>query len=293
MVREPRTLLIKLLYLISPILGDKAYLKLLFPLKVGYKLSLRAPKTYNEKLQWLKIYYRNPDLPMMVDKFEAKKYVGNLIGEEYIIPTLGVWDCFEDIDLSSLPQQFVLKTTHDQGGVIICKDRDRFDIALAKKKITSHLKRNFGRYSKEWPYKMVRPRVILEEYMVDAKTGELKDYKFFCFNGEPKLFYIASNRQNKDEGLKFDYFDLNFNRLDIKQAYANSDKVLEKPKSFDKMLEFSKMLSRNLPHVRVDFYEINERLFFGELTFFHHSGFVPFYPAEWDYKLGDYIKLPK
>jgi len=293
LIKNPQIILIRTLYFLSPLLSDKMYLKLLFPLKVGYRLNLENPQTFNEKLQWLKLNYRNPDLPMMVDKFEVKKYVSSLIGEEYVIPTLGIWNKFDDINFDSLPQKFVLKTTHDQGGVVICKDRNKFDLVSAKKKIEKHLKKNLFVLSREWPYKNVKPRIIAEEYMEDVSTGELKDYKFFCFNGEPKLLYVASDRQNKAEGIKFDYFDLDFNKLNITQAYAHSTRTIDKPKSFDKMIKFSGILSKNLPHVRVDFYEINGQLFFGELTFFHHGGFVPFYPEKWDYTLGSYLTLPE
>lgn len=291
--KNPKTLLIKILYLVSPVLGDKLYLQLLFPLKVGYRLNLNNPITFNEKLQWLKLNYKNPKLPMMVDKHEAKLYVGKLIGEEHIIPTLGVWNKFDEIDFSKLPQQFVLKTTHDQGGVVICKNKVNFDYVSAKTKLGNHLRRDLSVLSREWPYKEVKPKIIAEKYMADTNTNELRDYKFFCFDGKPELLYIASNRQNKAEGVKFDYFDLDFNNLDISQAYGKNREAIKKPKTFLKMIEFAEVLSQNLPHVRVDFYEINEQLFFGELTFFHHSGFVPFYPKEWDNKLGGLINLRK
>jgi len=255
-------------------------------------LDLKDPQTFNEKLQWLKLNYRNSDLPEMVDKFDAKRYVGDLIGEEYIIPTLGVWSSFNEIDFESLPSQFVLKTTHDQGGVVICENRNLFDIESAKKKINKHLKTNIYHRSREWPYKDIKPRIIAEKYMVDIKQGELRDYKFFCFDGVPKLLYVASNRQNKNDKVRFDYFDMDFNHMDITQAYDHSAVKIEKPKSFNKMVAFAEVLSKNLPHVRVDFYDINGRLYFGELTFFHHGGFVPFRPEEWDYRLGSYIKLP-
>lgn len=291
LLKKPQTILIKLLYLAAPILDDSLYLKLIFRLKVGYRLNLKNPRNFNEKLQWLKLNYRNPNLPMMVDKYEAKIYVGSRIGEEHIIPTLGVWLRFDEIDFDKLPDQFVLKTTHDQGGVVICNNKQEFDVAKAKAKLEKHLKRDLSILSREWPYRKVTPKIIAEKYMVDETTKELRDYKFFCFNGKPELLYIASNRQNKSEGVKFDYFDLEFRRLDISQAYARNQSVLNKPVTFDKMIQFSRILSENLPHVRVDFYEINNQLYFGELTFFHHSGLVPFQPKAWDRKLGDLINL--
>ncbi|RAV30992.1 ATP-grasp fold amidoligase family protein [Sinomicrobium soli] len=291
-LHNPKILGVKFLRMMSPLLPGRLYLKLLFFLRLDYKLNLQNPQTFNEKLQWLKLNYRNPDLPKMVDKFDVKKYVGEVIGEKYVIPTLGVWDTFSEVNFESLPDQFVLKTTHDQGGVVICKDKNQFDIDSAKKKINRHLKKNLYHLSREWPYKNIKPRIIAEKYMVDVKAGELMDYKFFCFDGKPKLLYVASDRQNKKDGIKFDYFDLDFNLLNITQAYAHSTNEIEKPKCFSKMIKLAEILSKNLPHVRVDFYEINGSLYFGELTFFHHGGFVPFHPEEWDYKIGSYLKLP-
>ncbi len=272
------------------LLKDKIYLRLLYKLEMGDKLDIQNPKTFNEKLQWLKLYDRNPEYTKMVDKYEAKKYVSNIIGEEYIIPTLGVWEKFEEIDFNLLPNQFVLKCTHDSGGLIICKDKNILNIKSSKKLINKCLKNKFYYSGREWPYKNIRPRIIAEQYMVDESGTELKDYKFFCFNGEPKLLFVAKDRPY---ATKFNYYDMNFKKLPFKQHYENFNDCIEKPKGFDKMVELSKKLSKNIPHVRVDFYDINGKVYFGELTFYHFSGFEKFEPEEWDRKLGDMLELPK
>lgn len=270
-------------------LPDKAYIQLYYFAQFKHFCNLKNPKTYNEKLNWLKLNDRNPEYTKMVDKYEVKKYVSNIIGKEYIIPTLGIWDKFDDIDFDELPEQFVLKCTHDSEGVVVVKDKSSFDVDKARKKINEALKCNFYYIGREWPYKNIKPRIIAEKYMEDEECGELRDYKFFCFNGEPKAMFIASDRGIGE--TKFDYYDLNFNHLNIIQHYPNSKLKIEKPKNFDKMIELAKILSKNLIHVRVDFYEVNGKVYFGELTFYHFSGFQPFIPEEWDYKFGELINL--
>ena len=239
----------------------------------------------------MKLHDKNPIYTRIVDKFEAKEYVKDIIGDQYIIPTLGVWDNFDDIDFDELPQQFVLKCTHDSEGLVIVKDKDILDKEMAKNKIESALKQNFFYIGREWPYKNVKPRLIAEKYMEDHIDGELRDYKFFCFDGEPKAMFVASDRAS--DNVKFDYFDLNFNHLDIKQKYPHAEQPLRKPVTFEKMIELSKVLSKGFPHVRVDFYEVDGQLYFGELTFYHFSGFMPFEPNKWDKIFGDWIKLPQ
>lgn len=272
---------------------DKKYLKVLYRVRMGKKLNLSNPQTFNEKLQWLKLYDRKPQYTQMVDKYEVKKYVADIIGEEYIIPTLGVWDKFEDIDFDSLPNQFVLKCTHDSGGLVICTDKSKFDYKSAKKKINKCLKRNYYYLNREWPYKDVKPRIIAEKYMVDESGYELKDYKLFCFGGESKLMFIATDRSNPDEETKFDFYDMDFNHLQIKNGHPNSNKDIAIPNSFEEMKVLASKLSKGIPQIRVDFYNINGKIYFGELTLFHWSGLVHFEPEEWDYKLGEWIELPK
>jgi hypothetical protein len=269
---------------------DRAYIQIYYFLHFKHFANLKHPTTYNEKLNWLKLHDRNPLYTRIVDKYEVKKYIAEKIGEEYIIPTLGVWDHFDDIDFGALPNQFVLKCTHDSEGLVICKDKSKLDLKAAKEKIEAALKLNFYYIGREWPYKNVKPRIIAEQYMEDHVDGELRDYKFFCFDGEPKAMFVASDRAIN--ATKFDYFDLEYNHLDIKQHYPNAGEV-RKPVTFEKMIELSKVLSKGMPHVRVDFYEVDGKLYFGELTFYHFSGFMPFQPAKWDMTFGDWIKLPK
>lgn len=277
---------------ISKIIPDRSYIKLKYKANFDKKINLKSPKTFSEKLQWLKLNYRRPEFTEMVDKYEAKYYVEKRIGKEYIIPTLGVWDCVDEIDFELLPDKFVLKCTHDSGGVVICKDKAKFDIEKAKIKIKKALKKNFYVYGREWPYKNIKPRIIAEEYMEDELTGELRDYKFFCFDGEAKALFIATERNKINEEVKFDFFNMNFEHLDLIHGHPNSKEDIKKPETFDKMRMLAEKLSKGIPHIRVDFYEINGKVYFGELTFFHHNGFIPFEPNEWDLTFGNWIKLP-
>lgn len=273
--------------------GDELFLKMMFPLRVGYKLNLDNPKTFNEKLQWLKLHNRKPIYTKMVDKVEAKEFVANIIGEEYIIPTLGVYDSVDEIDFDKLPDQFVLKCTHDSGGIVVCSNKSELDIEEVRNKLRKGLKRRYFYQNREWPYKQVKPRIIAEKYMVDESGYELKDYKFFCFDGKVELLFIATDRGSKTEETKFDFFDADFNHLPFTNGHPNATKPSVRPKGFDKMKEIAAILSKGHPHLRVDLYDINGKIYFGELTFYHWSGMTPFVPIEWDYKLGDMIKLPK
>ena len=251
--------------------------------------NLKNPQTYNEKLNWLKLHDHNPEYVKLVDKYEVKPIIADLIGEEFIIPTIGVWEHFDDIDFDQLPDRFVLKCNHDSEGLVIVKDKKQFNKNEAKEKIEHALKQNFYYIGREWPYKGVKPRIIAEPYLEDHIDGELRDYKFFCFDGEPKALFIASDRA--EDEVKFDYFDLNFNHLDIKQKYPNAGDV-RKPVTFEKMIELSRIISKGYPHVRVDFYEVDGRVFFGEFTLYHFSGFMPFQPEKWDKVFGDWLQLP-
>lgn len=281
----------KLLVIFARFIPDRLFLKLRFPLYTGYKLNLNRPRTYNEKLQWLKLYNRNPEYTIMVDKYEAKEYVAGIIGKEHIIPTIALYEKTEDIDFDKLPNQFVLKCTHDSGGIVICEDKSKLDIKEAINKLNKGLKQNFYWRSREWPYKNVTPRIIAEEYMTDG-DGELKDYKFFCFDGTPKYLFIATDRFNKSEETKFDFFDMDFNHLPFTNGHPNASKPILKPKGFDEMVVLSQKLSSGIPHVRVDFYDVDGKIYFGEMTFFHWSGLTPFNPIDWDYKFGEEINLP-
>lgn len=283
----------KFIRLCAPYLSDKLYLKLLFRHRVGHKLNLENPKTYNEKLQWLKLNNINSEYTQMVDKIEAKKYVAAIIGEKYIIPTIGIYNNVDEIDFNKLPEQFVLKCTHDSGGIVVCKDKSKLDIKQAKDKLKKGWGQNYFKYNREYPYRDLTPRIIAEVYMEDEKTTELRDYKFFCFNGEVKALFIASDRMTSGEETKFDFFDAEYNHLPFTNGHPNAKTKPEKPVQFELMKKLAAKLSQNIPQVRIDFYEVNGNVYFGEITFFHWSGMTPFDPIEWDYKFGEWIKLPQ
>lgn len=275
---------------LGKLMDDETFIKCRFYLSMGYLPDLNNPKSYNEKLQWLKLNNKNDEYTKLVDKYEVKDYVKNIIGEEFIIPTLGVYNSFDEINFDILPEQFVLKSTHDSGSVVICTSKANFNKKAAKKKLEKSLKRNYFYVGREYPYKNVKPRIIAEKYMVDESGTELKDYKFFCFNGKCKMLFIATDRNTGD--VKFDFFDLNFVHLPFKQGHPWATKKINKPDSYEKMIELAEILSKNFTHVRVDFYDIKGKIYFGELTFFHDSGWVPFEPNEWDYKIGEWLQLP-
>ncbi len=275
------------------ITNDKWYVKTRYRLYTGKKLNLENPQTYNEKLNWQKLYDHNPIYTIMVDKYAAKEYVAKIIGDKYIIPTIGHWEEPEDIEWDCLPSQFVLKTTHDSGGVIVVRDKQKLNKEKAINKLKNCLKRDNYAVTREWPYKNVHRRIIAEQYMEDSKTGELRDYKFFSFDGDVKAMFISQDRGKQDEEVKFDYFDADFNHLDIHQYHDAGKTLPEKPVCFEEMKMLASILSKGLPQVRVDFYEVNGKVYFGELTFFHHGGIVPFTPEKWDYTFGSWINLPK
>lgn len=280
---------------IGRIIPDKQYICLMYKLRMHRKLNLNDPKTFNEKLQWLKLYDRKPIYTNMVDKYEAKIYISKLIGDEYIIPTLGIWNNFDDIDFSSLPDQFVLKCTHDSGGLIICRDKSCFDMRTAKKKLNKCLKRNFFYVGREWPYKNVEPRIIAEKYMENkdamGHNMGLTDYKFFCFNGKVEFLYISENLTDHEKAR------ISFVTPDWKNApfcrneYKSLKELPRKPVVFDEMIALSEKLSKGISFLRVDLYEIENKIFFSELTFFPGNGLMRFDPEDWDYKLGKMLEL--
>ena len=271
---------------------DELFLKIVFKLRMGYRLDLKNPRSYSEKLQWLKLYDRNPLYTTMVDKVAAKEYVAKIIGQDHIIPTIAVYNSVKDIEWDNLPQQFVLKCTHDSGGIVICKDKSQLNIKEACELLDRTLKQSYFMLKREYPYKDVPRRIICEEYMVDESGYELKDYKWFCFDGEPKALFIATDRGSKDEETKFDFFDMEFNHLPFTNGHPNATRTIYKPAGFEKMKKLAAKLSEGLPQARIDFYDINGHVYFGEITFFHWSGMTPFEPIEWDYKFGAWINLP-
>ena len=275
-------------------LPDRLYLELLYKYSLGKRLHLTNPQTYNEKLQWLKLYDRNPLYTQLVDKYGVKEYVSNIIGAEHVIKTIGYWNSVGEINWNILPNQFVLKTTHGGGnsGVVICKNKASLDKAKAIEKLNLSMKEDLYKKSKEWPYKNVKKAILAEEYIENNSTKDLKDYKFFCFNGKVKALFIGSERQVPGEEVKFDFFDENCNHLDIQQGHPNSKKLPKSPDCFEEMKNIAEKLSKGIPHVRVDLYEANGKVFFGEMTFYHFGGVVPFNPPKWDEIFGSWITLP-
>lgn len=275
-------------------MDDVAYLTKYYYYKTGQKLNLDFPKLFSEKMQWLKLYDRQSRYTTMVDKYAVKQYVSNKIGEQYIIPTIGVWERFEDIDFDVLPNQFVLKCTHDSHGVVICRDKASINYKKVRKKLCRALRRNYYAPYREWPYKNVKPRIIAEQYMKDADSIELRDYKFYCFGGNPLYCQVISNRTSNET---VDFFDMNWKHQDFTGLALPHKKFskapIPKPINLEKMKEFACVLSENIPFLRVDFYEVNGKLYFGELTFYPASGFGEFYPTKWNEIMGDHIILPE
>lgn len=274
--------------------SDENFVKWTYYLTFRKKLDLDNPQTFNEKLQWLKLNDRHEEYTQMVDKYEAKKYVANLIGEEYIIPTLGVYDSFDEIDFNKLPNQFVLKCTHNSGGIIICRDKATLDVPKVRKQMTKWLKKNPFWTNREYPYKHVKPRIIAEQYMEQEDGESLRDYKVLCFNGKAKL--IELHRFRYTERQTQDFYDTEWNKTTISQGGGfidASDKLYPKPDNLDKMILLSEKLCADMIHCRADWYSIKGQLYFGEITFFDGSGLDAFDNMDDDFLLGSWIKLPK
>lgn len=270
---------------------DETFLKAMYKEKYHKDLNLENPITFNEKLQWLKLYDRKEIYTTMVDKYEAKKYVADIIGEEYIIPTIAIYDNFDEINFDKLPNQFVIKCTHDCGGVVIVKDKTKLNIKDTKKKINKHLKRNYYYMGREWPYKNVKPRIIIEKYMCPNNKNFIEDYKFQTFNGKVAYSFVCTDR---NDNVKYTFFDRNKIFIDVTQCGAPNDpKKAQLPQNYNKMVKLAEMLSKDTLALRVDFYEIEGRIYFGELTFFDSSGFGKFEPEEWDKKFGDMLDISK
>lgn len=272
--------------------SDERYLKIQHRLIFRKPLDLDNPVTYNDKLQWLKLYNHRLEYTTMADKVKVKQYVAERIGGQYVVPLLGVWDRPEAIDWDILPEKFVLKTNHDGGsyGVVVCNDKDSFDQIKAIKRIKDSLKRDTFILGREWPYKNIQRKVLAEQFIEGAGTSELPDCKFFCFNGKVKLLYLVSYGKT---GSHQDFFDEDFNHLDLQGLYPNSLKKPSKPAHFELMKELAEKLSEGIPHVRVDFFEANDKVYFSEFTFFPSGGWAAFHPKEWDYTLGQFIELPE
>lgn len=290
----PRILFtIPVLKILGGILPDSVYISLQYFQHFGRFPNLKTPKTFNEKLQWLKLHDRKSEYTVMVDKVEAKKWVAERIGDQYLIPTLGVWNRAEDIDFETLPNEFVLKTNHDSGKVIICKNKSLLNIEAARKILDKSLSVDYYKCGREWPYKNVSRKILAEELLPNSGSdteGEIPDYKFMCFNGKVKYIFVCSER-GSDEGLKVTFFDREWNKMPFERHYPSSKKEIPCPETYNKMIELAEKLSSGTKFLRVDFYETGNRIYFGELTFYPGCGYEEFTPEEWDAKLGDLIIL--
>lgn len=267
---------------------DKLYLKMVYYMKTGEHLNLDNPVGFNEKQNWLKLHDIHPEYTKLVDKYEVRSVIKELLGDGYMFPVLGVWERYDDIDFASLPNQFVLKCTHDSQSVKIVEDKNKIDHKEFRKFYNGRLKINPFNMGREYPYKNVRPRIIAEKLMV--AEGGINDYKFFCFDGKPGIMFIATERASGD--TKFDFFDMDFNHLDIVNIHPQSDKgEIEKPVCFEEMKQIAAKCSQGMKFVRIDLYEIDGKVYFGEYTFFHGGAFWPMKPEHWEKDLGDLIKI--
>lgn len=266
---------------------DKQFLKMKYWIKIGKILNLSEPNSFNEKMQWLKLNDRKEEYSLMADKVEAKKYVSNVVGKKYIIPTLGVYNVFDEINFDELPEQFVIKTTHDSSGSTVCLDKEYLDMDALRNKINASLKTNYYYHSREWPYKNIRPRIIIEKYVKDDVADDLRDYKFMCFNGIPKYVYVTVKNNNIFEN----YYDMDFRPVGINHGFPRIEPEFKKPSRFNEMKNVAKKLSRGIPFLRVDLHFAGGKVLFGEMTFYDWGGFRPFADEKWDYFLGDMIKL--
>lgn len=295
--RKFKSLIVWSLMNIKPLnkmFSDETYLKILYRLYFGFPLDLDNPKRFTEKIQWLKLYNKSAECTMMADKLSVKQYISNTLGKQYVIPLLGVYEHFDDIDFDKLPKQFVLKTTHDSGGPVICKDKSKFDIEEAKKKLSGRLKTNYFYRGREYPYKNIPPCIIAEQYMED-EYGELRDYKLFCFEGKVRMFKIDVNRYSGGKKRHFaNYYDNNCNLLPLGESHFIPDATTDvhMPDNIHEMIQLAQVIATGFPFVRVDFYNVKGRVLFGEITFHPAGGFDRIVPDEWDYILGNWINIP-
>ena len=275
--------------LAAGLVPDKTYIKYVAKGKLGYSIDINHPKTFNEKLNWLKLYGRNPLYTKMADKYEAKKIVAERIGEQYVVKNLGYWSSFDEIDFDALPNQFVLKCTHDSSGAIICRDKNTFDKLSARRKINLSLKMNYFYACREWPYKNIPHRIIADELLNDHSGKELNDYKFWCFNGVPKYMYCTV----KSNDVYENFYDMDFKPANIDHGFRRRAPEFAKPEAFELMKELAGKLSAGIPFVRIDFFYVDGKVYFGEYTFFDWAGLQPFKTYQQDLELGKLIELPK
>lgn len=287
-LQNPRRFLYGILIATSRFWPAKIYLKVYYYIVHGKKLNLSNPKTFNDKLNWMKLYYHNELFKKLVDKYEVKDYVSKMIGKEYVVENYGVWNSFDEINFKILPERFVLKGTHDSGGAFICTEKSTFDLNSVKINLTKNLARNYYYPRREWVYKDSNPRIIADQLLDDGSGCELKDYKFWCFDGEPKVMYIT----NKGKKIEENFYDMDFKILDINHGYPRTIPEYSKPENFELMKYLAAQLSQNIPFVRIDFFNIKGRIYFGEFTFYDWAGLQPFADDKWDIELGSWINLP-
>ena len=277
---------------LSVLMSDKIFIKIKFRYIFGYNLDLNNPKSFNEKLQWLKLYDRKQNYTKMCDKCEVRNYIKGIIGEEYFVPIIGVYNSFDEIDLEGLPDQFVLKPNHTSGDVYICKSKQDINKLQLKAQVNEWLHRNYYLLHREWQYKNIKRKIICEKYIKDESEAGLKDYKFMCFNGKAKLCYVCFNRFAAT-GLNVSVYNLDWTHMPYGVLKYDTDAILPKPQNFEKMILLAEKLSKDIPFLRVDFYEAGNQLYFGELTFYPGAGFERFTSESIDYLLGSWINLPE
>lgn len=284
--RELRLKLIQLLRFIP----DEPYLKMVYWIKTGKKLNLKNPQTFCDKLNWLKLHDRHPEYSKLADKITVKEIVKEKLGYDACFETLGVYDHYDDIDFDSLPNEFVMKCNHDSGSVKIIHNKNEINHKELRKFFEGRLKIEQYLIGREYSYKGIKPKILIEKYMVPEGQTDITDYKFFCFDGEPKIVYTVINRYSGD--TKIDYYDMDWNYLNIVDGCKpKSLTKAEKPKLFEELKETTKILSKGIKFVRIDLYEVNGTIYLGEYTFYENGGFVLVTPDEWNYKLGELIKI--
>lgn len=292
--QDPKSFFLYVISRYGRFIPDKTYLQLKYSLAWGKKLDFENPKTLNDKFNWLKVNYHDERLHQFADKYEVKQFVSKTIGEEYVVPCLGVWDSFDEIDFTKLPNQFVIKTTHDSSGAYIVRDKRKMDVDAARKHCEGSLRRGWYYPNREWVYKDVRRRIIADTFLDDHshdKSGiSLNDYKFWCFNGFPKAMYVTV----KDKEIFENFYDKDFNPMPINHRFARHEPEFEKPQGFEKMWDLSGKLATatKSPFVRVDFFNVDGKIYFGEFTFYDWAGLRPFADEKQEIELGSWLKLP-
>lgn len=287
-LHNPKGMALRAMQKMENVLPDRLYLEMLFMLRVGHKLNLKTPKTFNEKLSWIKLYDRKPLYTRLADKYAVKQYVAERIGGRYVVDNYLVAESWDEIDFDKLPNQFVLKCTHDSSGAFVCRDKQEFDFEQVGQKVTANLQRNYFYPGREWPYKNIKPRIIADRYLDDHTGNELRDYKFWCFNGKPTYMYCTIKGANIFEN----FYDMQFRPVMIDHGFPRHQPEFERPKNFELMKELATILSEDIPFVRVDFFDVDEKVYFGEFTFYDWGGLRPF-GGDWDQRLGELIQLPQ